>query len=174
MKKLILAAAILIAGCATYDNFRESRELIESGHEAEGLAQLEKLVQENPKDVELRNYYVSRREVALQRQLALGGQARAAGAFDRAAAAYRQALEYDPENARAKQGLAAIEADRQDRAELARANEALKRGEEDAAYETAKRILERYEGRAGAEWGHGGTTREAPEESGPRSNHERK
>ena len=48
MKKLILAAAILIAGCATYDNFRESRELIESGHEAEGLAQLEKLVQENP------------------------------------------------------------------------------------------------------------------------------
>jgi general secretion pathway protein D len=143
MKKLIFLLAILVAGCATHDSFRESRELIESGNEAEGLAQLEKLVQENPKDVELKNYYVSRREAALQRQLALGDQARSAGAFERAAAAYQQALAYDPENARAKQGLAAIEVDRQDRAQLAQASEALQRGDEDAAYETAKRVLQR-------------------------------
>ena len=143
MKKLMLLLALAIAGCATHDSFRDSRALIESGNEEEGLARVEQLVKENPRDVELRNYYLRHRDLAAQRALALGEQARAAGAFERAGEAYRRALRFDAGNARAQQALAGLDGERQDHAALAEANEALKRGDSAAAYTAAKRVLER-------------------------------
>jgi general secretion pathway protein D len=143
MKKLILLLAIAVAGCATHDAFRDSRALMESGNEEEGLARVERLVKDNPRDVELRNYYLRHRELAVQRALALGDQARAAAAFDRAEEAYQRALRFDPENARAKQALEGLDVARQDHATLGEANEALKRGDSAAAYARAKEVLER-------------------------------
>ena len=143
MKKLMLLLALAIAGCATHDSFRDSRALIESGNEEEGLARVEQLVKENPRDVELRNYYLRHRDLAVQRALAEGDQASAAGAFERAGEAYQRALRFDAENARAKQSLAGLDGARQDHAALAEANEALKRGDSAAAYTAAKRVLER-------------------------------
>jgi general secretion pathway protein D len=143
MKKLILLLAIALAGCATHDAFRDSRALIESGNEEEGLARVEQLVKENPRDVELRNYYLRHRSLAVQRALALGDQARAAGAFDRAEQEYQRALRFDAEDARAKQSLASLDGARQDHAALGEANAALKRGDSAAAYDKAKQVLER-------------------------------
>ena len=68
MKKIILSGIRRPARAApAHDQFRENRELIEAGNVEEGLARLEEQVKENPKDEELRNYYLRHRAVAVQR-----------------------------------------------------------------------------------------------------------
>lgn len=142
MKKIaVLLFALAIAGCASNDSFREARSLIESGSTEEGLVRAEQLVRENPKDTELRNYYQRNRDVALQRFLAAGDQALAAGYPDRAEEEYRRVLRFDPDNARAKSGVAAVELDRKHRAAVEAAQSALKGGDPDIAYTKAQEVL---------------------------------
>jgi general secretion pathway protein D len=141
MKKLILILAFAVAGCATHDSFKEARSLVESDQTEEGLARMEQLVKENPKDTELRNYYQRNRDVAVQRYLEAGDQALKAGAHDRAREAYALAQRFDPENARAKAGLEGVERDLKSRAALAGAESALKGGDAGIAYEKARDVL---------------------------------
>ena len=138
---LLLLATLALAGCAANETFREGRGMIEAGNEEEGLARIEAAMQADPNDAEIRNYYLRHRAVAVQRYLQLGDNARSAGQFDRAEQAYRRALRFDAQNARAKAGLAALEADRGTAAQVAQADAALKRGDSKAAYETAKQVL---------------------------------
>src|SRR6185503_18544513 len=95
----------------------------------------------DPEDPEIRSYYLRHRTVAVQRYLTVGDNARGAGALDQAEAGYRGALRLDPDNARARAGLAAVALERRYAAELAAAAELLKKGDTAAAYERAKRIL---------------------------------
>jgi len=142
MKKLILVAALALAGCATtHDSFKDARSLVESGQTEEGLARLEQLARENPKDTELRNYYQRNRDVAVQRYLEAGERALRAGAHARAREAFQLAQRFDPENERARAGLAAIERDLKSREALAGAESALKGGDADIAYRKARDIL---------------------------------
>ena len=92
---------------------RQSRIDIEAGNEEEGLARLAAELQAHPDDTELRNYYLRHKSVAAQHYLALGDNARSAGALERAAQAYAKALRIDPENKRAKAGLDTLNADRE-------------------------------------------------------------
>ena len=82
MKRLaIFLTLAMVAGCAG-DTLRQSQALIENGNEDQGLERLERAVREHPNDVELRNYYLRHRAVAVQRYLQTGDNARAAGAID--------------------------------------------------------------------------------------------
>ena len=109
MKKLlalILLALVLVAACATTRTSSEAAIEVEAGNDEEGLARLEQEVKENPNDVELRNYYLRHKAVAVQRYLALGDNAPRAPA--RSTAPPRpiaRALRLDPQNARAKAGV---------------------------------------------------------------------
>ena len=144
MKKTLamLLSALALMACATQETFKEARTLIEAGDEEAGLARLEQALQENPRDVELRNYYERHKAVALQRYLQLGDNARAAGQPERAESAYRLAQRFDAENARARAGLEAVAKARASQGELAQAQAALKQGNMNQAYEKAKAILE--------------------------------
>ena len=140
-KPLAVFAALALASCATSESFKQARSLVESGNEEEGLARMERQLRESPDDAELRNYYLRHRAVAVQRYLAAGDQARAAGALERAAEEYQRALRLEPDNARAKAGLEALEADRLNAKRLAEAKAALERGDETAAYAMAREVL---------------------------------
>jgi len=109
---MLVAMALALAACTTEQSLRQSCIDIDAGNEEEGLARLAADVQAHPEDTELRNYYLRHKAVAAQRYLALGDNARAAGALDRAAEAYARALRIDPENKRAKAGLDTLNADR--------------------------------------------------------------
>ena len=61
-------------------------------------------MKDDPHDREIRNYYLRNRAVAVQRYLGLADNARSVGAIDRAEAAYRRALRYEPDNERARPG----------------------------------------------------------------------
>jgi len=140
MKKIIFVALLLAAACA-HDKFRENRELIEAGNIDEGLARIAQQVKENPNDVELRNYYLRHRAVAVQNYLATGDNALGAGQLDAAAEAYRKGLALDSENARAKAGVPAVEMARRHRLAIGEADAALKGGNSADAASRLKQIL---------------------------------
>ena len=140
-KTFAFVVALLLAGCAGHETLRQGQHMIESGNEEEGLARLEEAMKANPNDVEIRNYYLRHRAVAVQRYLQTGDNARAAGALDQAEAAYQRAQRFDPENANAKAGLEAVAKDRASRALVAEAEESLKKGDNEAALAKAQEVL---------------------------------
>jgi hypothetical protein len=141
MKKIILIAFVLLAACATHDRFQENRGLIEAGNIDEGLARIAEQVKENPNDVELRNYYLRHRAVAVQNWLAMGENALGAGQFDVAEESFGRALRYDESNARAYAGVQAVEMARRHQVAFAEAETALKAGNQAEASARLKQIL---------------------------------
>src|SRR4051812_33521323 len=95
---MFVAMALALLACTTRETLRQSRIDIEAGNEEQGLARLAAELQAHPDDTELRNYYLGHKQAAAQRYLALGDNARAAGALERAADAYARVLRIDPEN----------------------------------------------------------------------------
>ncbi|HEX7219167.1 MAG TPA: secretin N-terminal domain-containing protein [Burkholderiales bacterium] len=144
MKKLILSllAGVALLGCAGQEKLKQGQEMIEAGNEEQGLARLEEALKSNPNDTELRNYYLRHRAVAVQRYLQAGDNARAAGNIDAAQVAYQRAQRFDPENANAQAGLDAVERERASLGTVREAQEALKKGNQDAALAKAKEALE--------------------------------
>jgi general secretion pathway protein D len=143
MKKhlALIFVALALAACATNENFKQARTEVETGNEEAGLARLEQEMKANPQDTELRNYYMRHKEVAVQRYLALGENARSAGAMDRAMQSYERALRFDPENQRAKAGIEVVRKDREHRTLLVDADQALKNGRTAEAQAKLKMIL---------------------------------
>ena len=136
-----LLAALLLAGCVANETYREGRALVESGDVDEGLARIEQALNADPRDEEIRNFFLRNRAMAVQRYLALADSARRAGAPEVAQAYYQRALRWDPLNARAKAGIEAAARDRRSAAAVAEAEELLKKGEREAAYAKAKLVL---------------------------------
>jgi len=108
MKKALAFLAIALAACASHRGLRDAGIDIEAGNEEVGLARLAEELQARPDDTDLRDYYAQQKALAAQRYVALGDNARAAGALERAAAAYARALRIDPQNARARASLDAL------------------------------------------------------------------
>jgi general secretion pathway protein D len=79
--------------------------------------------------------------VAVQRYLQTGDNARAAGQLEAAEIAYQKALRFDPENANAKAGIAAVARDRASLSVVKEAEEAYKRGDLDSALAKAQEVL---------------------------------
>ena len=142
MKKvLLLLSAIVLTGCAGHETLKQSQHMIEAGNEEQGLLRLEEAMKANPNDAEIRNYYLRHRAVAVQRYLQIGDNARASGALEQAEAAYQRAQRFDPDNANARAGLEAVAKDRASRGSVAEAEEALKRGDNEAALAKAHEAL---------------------------------
>lgn len=137
----IFLAIALLASCATQPSFIEGQSMIEAGNVEEGLARVEEQAKNEPDNVEIQNYYRMHKAVAVQRWLAAGENARRAGALDEAQSAYQLALRFDPENARAKKGMADLEKDRATAAKVREAMLAMSSGDTDSAYAKAKEVL---------------------------------
>ncbi|HKU48072.1 MAG TPA: secretin N-terminal domain-containing protein [Burkholderiales bacterium] len=144
MKKFVLAVtALILFGCAGQEALKDGQHMIESGNEEQGLARLEEALKKNPDDTELRNYYLRHRAVAVQRYLQAGDNARGSGQIDAAEAAYQRAQQLDPNNDNAQRGLDAVARERASQQDVRAAQDALKQGQTDAAYEKAKQVLEK-------------------------------
>ena len=143
MRKLLafLILALVVAACATDEEFKKARIEVQAGNEEQGLARLEQEIKAHPEDVELRNYYQRHKEVAVQRYLALGDNARAAGALDRAQAFYERSLRFDPQNRNAQAGLQLVRRDRESATMLVDAMQAMKAGNTADAQVKLKQIV---------------------------------
>ena len=144
MKKLLaltIIMALALAACATNEQFKQARIEVAAGNEEAGLARLEQEIKAHPDDVELRNYYNRHKAVAVERYLALGDNARMAGASDRAQASYERALRFDAQNQHAQVGIAIVRKDRESRTMLVDAEQALKAGQTADAQAKLKQIV---------------------------------
>ena len=154
MKKLLLIlGALVLFGCAGQEALKHGQEMIEAGNEEQGLARLEEAMKANPNDVEIRNYYLRHKAVAVQRYLQMGENARAAGAYDQAEASYQRALRFDPRE-RERQGRPS---GRGPRPRQRGAGQGSRRGDE----------ARRYAGRAGE----GAGSAEAPSDAARSARH---
>src|SRR3954471_20220911 len=139
MKKLLMIiVALALVACASHDKFQDSRALVESGNVEEGLARLEQQMKDDPKDEEIRNYYLRHKQLAVENYLRAAENALGAGQLDVAQDGYQRAARLDPANGRAQLGLQRIAMARKHRPLLAEADAALKAGNKEKATENVK------------------------------------
>jgi len=124
----LLVGIALLAGCATDQVLTEARGHFEGGRGEQALAVLEKALKDQPDNHAYRTEYFRARELLVARWLGQAEMLRVAGEFELAEALYRRVQQHDPEHARARAGLAQIEADRRHRAIVAGAEKLVKEG----------------------------------------------
>lgn len=122
-----LAGAMLLLGCASQPAYlTQASKLIAEGRGEEALAVLEKVSRDNPGDYAARSEYFRQRALVVAQWLGQADMLRQDGQFEPAEALYQRALKHDPENPRARAGLAQVESDRRHRAVVAVAEKLLK------------------------------------------------
>jgi general secretion pathway protein D len=109
----LLLAVVFLAGCASLGDpvVMEAREHIAAGRGEQALALLDKAAKENPGRLDYRAEYFRVRDNLVAQWLAQAEVLRASAQPDIAAAIYRRVQNYDADNARARAGLAQIDAD---------------------------------------------------------------
>lgn len=100
-----------------------------AGKKEEGVASLEKAVRERPRDAEIKASLIRHKGETVDAYLDEADRQRGAGQFEAADAAFRRALAIDGRNTRALQGLEQVAADRRNAAQLAQAEQLLKKGD---------------------------------------------
>jgi general secretion pathway protein D len=100
-----LLLVFLLAGCAAQQAFKEGQQLVDSGKDEEGLAQMEKASKLDPGNSEYRSQYFKRREMGVYQLLSQAETAKKNGAWEEAGNDYQRILKIDPDNPRAKMGL---------------------------------------------------------------------
>ena len=122
-------ALVLLAGCATNLAQREGLDLIDSGQFEEGLARLEKVARESPRDVGAQMALTTQRERAVKALLSNGDLARSQRDYATASLNYERVLRIEQHNQRALDGLHLIQQQRNIQDMLRQGQTALRRGD---------------------------------------------
>ncbi len=131
----------LLVGCAGQAFHRDGLALLAEGRYEDAVAKLEEAKSKDPTDPKIRKDLLRARENGSNRFVTIGNNERGAEQFDRAEAAYRQALRIHPENARALNGLEAIAMDQRHIRIVAQAQELLSKGEGEGASTRLKEVF---------------------------------
>ncbi|MBI4207138.1 MAG: tetratricopeptide repeat protein, partial [Betaproteobacteria bacterium] len=124
----LLVGLVLVGGCATDRVLSEAREHFDAGRGEQALAVLQTAAKAHPDNPAYRTEYFRARDLLVARWLGQAETLRLSGEFELAEALYRRVQQHDPEHARARAGLAQIEADRRHRAIVASAERLIKEG----------------------------------------------
>jgi general secretion pathway protein D len=141
LKAIIPIAIWLLAGCASEMHVRESSSLLAEGKIEEGLAELQKEMEQSPRNHELRNYYFRQRELQLTTLLSQADIARKQGEFAEAEATYQRALNIDHNSKRAQAGIDAIALERRHQERLKESETQFKKGNVPAASAMVQAVL---------------------------------
>ena len=130
LSALLLAFAVILVGCAGQSTFREGKELAAAGQTKEALEKFEEASRQDAGSAQYRIAAIQAREALVRDALASAHKFIAQERFDEARAAYHRALAYQPNNARALEGLNGLQmADRHGKW-LANAQSALEKEED--------------------------------------------
>ncbi len=155
----------LLSACMTNSVLDSSRIEFADGDPATNLPALEQRVRQEPRNLELRAYYLRQRERLTGNYLAAAEQALAMGDFDRAEQYFRKVQEIDAWHSRAAAGIESIADERRRQMRVAEAEAALARGDiataerlgrsvlaEVPANPRARRLLREVDERRAREW----------------------
>jgi general secretion pathway protein D len=155
----LAVAGLVLIGCQTTLTspndplFTEVRAMLEAGQVKPALEKLQQASAADPRNLELRTFYYRVRDNAVARMLGAAEGARLAGGAEglaRAEAAYKEAMEIEPNNARAATGLQALRADRRHLELVTEAEALLKAKEPQKAKAKAQEVLAENASHAGA------------------------
>ncbi|WP_153108916.1 secretin N-terminal domain-containing protein [Propionivibrio limicola] len=147
---LPLAFAGLLSACMTNSALDRSRVEFTDGDPATAFSALEQRVRQEPRNLELRAYYLRQRERLISDYLATAEQALTAGDLDRAEQAFRRVLEIDARHPRAAAGIESLADERRRQTRLAAAEAALARGDATTAERLARSVLAEVPANTGA------------------------
>ncbi|MBU8975698.1 hypothetical protein JI752_006045 [Lysobacter sp. MMG2] len=138
---LVLAAAVLLAGCGAAGQFRKADRLFEDGDYVQAVAQYEAVSAASPHDVRYRQQYLFKKRLALETLFRDGERARQQGNFAQAEGAYQTILQIEPGNSAAQEWLRRLAAMRRHNEELMKIDELIAAGELDQAEERVRDVL---------------------------------
>jgi general secretion pathway protein D len=133
--------AVLLAGCAAQQAYREGNELLAQDKVEAGLAKYQQALAADPGNVTYRAAWLRARDAATNRLLTQADRAVAEGRAEPALQDYRRVLAIDPVNDRARAGLRAVEAERRHAALVEDARAALERKDGDLARQKLSAVL---------------------------------
>jgi general secretion pathway protein D len=136
-----LAAALLLAGCASEKALREGQELIDAGRYEEGLARLNDAAVTTPGEPRYRATVVLQQERIVATLLATADRLRLNGEFEAAFDAYQRVLRLSPRNSRALEALRTIEQRRNVEEMQKQARLAFRRGDIELAEKQLSSVL---------------------------------
>lgn len=137
----IALAVLLLGGCLGNAAYREGRDLAADGQDELALEKFKLATSDNPGSAEYHATYLRMRERLINRWLDQGFAAQRAGKEAEAEKLFRRALDEDPTNVRARNGLSDIIRSAQHRALFTEAEAAVKRQDYDQAMSKIRTIL---------------------------------
>jgi len=137
----LILILVLVAGCAAERLHRDELAAIESGQYESGVALLSQAAHSDPHNMTYRLDLGARREAAIQQLISLADTARSAHQLDVAAQDYKRVLTIDPNNDRAKRGLAGLAGDARHGDVIAQARKDFERKDYDAAEAKLRAVL---------------------------------
>ncbi len=137
----LILILVLVTGCAAERLHRDGLAAIESGQYESGVALLSQAAHSDPHNMTYRLDLGARREAAIQQLISLADTARSAHQLDAAAQDYKRVLTIDPNNDRAKRGLASLAGDARHGDVIAQARKDFERKDYDAAEAKLRVVL---------------------------------
>lgn len=141
LSPLVLACLVVLGGCAAQTAYREGRELATTGKTTEALAKFEEAAKLDTTSAQYRIAAIQTREALVSDALASAIKLIAAERLDEARVAFQRVLALQPNNARALEGLTAIETAGRHTKWLANAHSALNKKDDKTAQTWARLIL---------------------------------
>jgi general secretion pathway protein D len=141
---LIVAAALLLAGCAAQNVYREGQALLAADKVDAGLAKIQEAMSLDPASAEYRIAYVRALDRHLNASLDKAERAFAEARYDEAEGAYRRALGLQAGNERALAGLRQVASARRHDALFQEAELAWTKKDPDLALARLRAVLAAY------------------------------
>lgn len=133
--------ALLLSACTTGTVIEQSRQDFATGDPKVALSKLHEKVLASPGDAELRAYFVRQRDQLVNDVMKNAGRARDEDRLEDAEALYREVLELDFENSRARAVLDEIAGDRRRLARITEARAAFDKGDTPGALRLIRGVL---------------------------------
>ena len=146
----LAAVCLLLAACAGSMSYEESRQLMMQGDPELALKKLEDAMRANPGNAQYRQTYERERAIVVARYVSEGDLLRGSQQYPGAELAYQRALKLDPDSARAKAGMAAIDTARKQNEIVAKARADVASGKLDEAETALRALLEQSPGQRDA------------------------
>jgi general secretion pathway protein D len=131
-------------------SYEESRRLMMEGDPERALVKLEEAMRDNPGNAQYRQTYERERASVVARYVSEGDLLRGSQQYAGAELAYQRALKLDPDSARAKAGMAAIDTARKQNEIVAKARADVAAGKLDEAEAALRALLEQSPGQRDA------------------------
>lgn len=138
---LRMVIVTVLAGCASDRVQRDAHEMFDAGKIEESLATLQSALKKHPSDPALRATYLQLRDRAIASWLASANEASRNGSEARSREYYLRILKLDPENDRAKAGLARLDREATHIKWLDDATVQVKKNDTSGAIVTLRKIL---------------------------------